>query len=280
MAWPDIRVLRGAPNLHCRRSNGRERSSREVPASLLGRSRSTPLPPSGIQTARMQAPRTRTEITDRFADVERRRDPWSARSVPIAVVRLLVRYDRRAEIHDEAFLALGAASSAPEGSGRQCDWRSGETSDEGSEGVAPDRCLVAVVDEAAEFDGCQCSPSSKPQTKTPPASTSPAATSPRQPAEATAAADRDPTASLAQAPHADRRHGHSAGGRAVGRQHARLAAVGGAGGYGPSGHRARGRPRKRPAKLCEVQHPAGPPPLKVERSMAWAAGQPAADRSL
>jgi hypothetical protein len=60
-----------------------------------------------------------------------------------------------AEFVRREFKALGCYSSASGGSGRQCAWRSGETSDKGSEGVAPDRCLVAVVDEAAELDGCQ-----------------------------------------------------------------------------------------------------------------------------
>jgi len=72
----------------------------------------------------------------------------------MAVERLLVRDDGGAGIH-EAFPALGASSSASGGSGRQGDWRSGEAGDEGAEGVAPDRCLVAVVDEAPELDGCQ-----------------------------------------------------------------------------------------------------------------------------
>jgi SAM-dependent methyltransferase len=31
----------------------------------------------------------------------------------------------------------------------------GEASDEGAEGVAPDRCLVTVVDDASELDGCE-----------------------------------------------------------------------------------------------------------------------------
>ena len=55
-----------------------------------------------------------------------------------------------------------------------------------------------------------------------------------------------------QVPPAGRRRRDPAGGRAVGRQHPRLAAVGAAGGRGPGRHRPAGtarRPRKRPAKL-------------------------------
>ena len=106
--------------LHCRRSDRRERS----------------LPRSSPRSRRCTAladPNNASRLQHRC---------WArSRSTPVPA----------AEFVRREFKALGCYSSASGGSGRQC----GETSDKGSEGVAPDRCLVTVVDEAAELDGCQ-----------------------------------------------------------------------------------------------------------------------------
>ena len=110
--------------LHCRRSDRREGS----------------LPRSSPRSRRCTAladPNNASRLQHRC---------WAqSRSTPVPA----------AEFVRREFKALGCYSSASGGSGRQCAWRSGETNDKGSEGVAPDRRLVAVMDEAAELDGCQ-----------------------------------------------------------------------------------------------------------------------------
>ena len=110
--------------LHCRRSDGRERPSPE--SSPRSRRCTAPADPNNASRLQHRC--------------------WArSRSTPLPA----------AEFVRREFKALGCYSSASGGSGRQCAWRSGETSDKGSEGVAPDRCLLAVVDDAAELDGCQ-----------------------------------------------------------------------------------------------------------------------------